>query len=136
MAPSLFRTFEAPVAGLAIGPMFPLYFALQGVCGLVALVTAWGWNRTYPGRVQSIRLLVIAFAAALVAAGWPLVGKVESLRFERYSPDQTVKAAAQSAFALWHTVSLLLNLAALALVGVATALMARLPADPPPAKAD
>jgi acyl-phosphate glycerol 3-phosphate acyltransferase len=136
VAPSLFRTFEAPVAGLAIGPMFPLYFALHGVCGLVALVTAWGWNRTYPGRVQSIRLLVIAFAAALVAAGWPLVGKVESLRFERYSPDQTVKAAAQSAFALWHTVSLLLNLAALALVGVATALMARLPADPPPAKAD
>jgi acyl-phosphate glycerol 3-phosphate acyltransferase len=121
------------LAGTAVSPMFPQYFALLGACGLVALITAWGWTRSYPGRVHRVRFVVIALGVLLLLAGWPLVDKIEVLRFARYSADETVAGPARAAFGLWHTVSLLLNLAAWALAGVALALAARLPADPPPA---
>jgi glycerol-3-phosphate acyltransferase PlsY len=120
------------LAGIAIGPMFPPYFAMQAACGAVAVATAWGWSRYYPDRVHRVRFIVIALALVLVLAGWPLVGVIEGLRFARYSTDESVAGPARSGFALWHTVSLLLNLAVLALVGVATALAAKLPADQSP----
>src|SRR5262245_9354438 len=47
-APSLFRTFDTRLAGEAVGPIFPLYFALQGGCGLVGRVTGCGWTSTAP----------------------------------------------------------------------------------------
>jgi acyl phosphate:glycerol-3-phosphate acyltransferase len=118
------------LAGLAVAPLFPAYFAVQGACGLVALITAWAWTRTYPDRIHRIRVIVIALALILVLAGWPLVEKIQTLRFERYSPDEAVAAAANKAFGLYHGISLALNLAVLALAGVATALAARLPGDP------
>jgi glycerol-3-phosphate acyltransferase PlsY len=147
-APTLFGTFEGlagrppewlplpadltkeqgtRLAGAAVGPMFPRYFALQGMSGVVALATAWGWTRMYPDRIHRLRFMVIALAFALVLAGLPVVGKVESLRFARYSGDEAAKAA----FGQWHTVSLFMNFAVLALAGVATALATRLPVDPP-----
>jgi acyl-phosphate glycerol 3-phosphate acyltransferase len=119
------------LAGMAVGPMFPQYFALQGICGLVALVTAWGWTRTHPGRVHRVRFALIALGLLLVLAGWPLVEKIEGLRFARYSGDKAARAAANADFLFWHGISLSLNLATLALAGAATALAARLPGDPP-----
>jgi hypothetical protein len=119
------------LAGIAVGPIFPQYFALQGTCGLVALITAWGWTRTHPERVHRIRFGIIAAAMALLLVAWPVVGKVDALRIARY--DSTDKAGAQAAFNLWHTISLLLNFAVLGLVAWATALLARLPDDRPPA---
>lgn len=118
------------LAGLAVGPIFPQYFAVQGVCGLVALITAWGWTRSYSERVHRTRFALIAIAIAFVLAGWPIVIKVEGFRFARYSTDSAVAAAAKSAFALWHTASLLVNFAVLGLVTAALALTAKLPADP------
>jgi acyl-phosphate glycerol 3-phosphate acyltransferase len=117
------------LAGIAVAPMFPQYFALQGTCGLVALITAWGWARSNPARVHRVRFILIAAAVVLVLAGWPLVEKIEGLRSARY-----YSVAAQYEFMELHLLSLLLNFAVLVLVGVATALAARLPADPPPAK--
>jgi acyl-phosphate glycerol 3-phosphate acyltransferase len=124
------------LAGIAVSPMFPQYFALQGACGLVALITAWGWSRSNPGRVHRVRFVVIALGVLLVLAGWPLVDKIEALRFARYSPDETIAVPARAAFGLWHTVSLLLNLVALTLAGVGLALAARLPVDPQAAAAE
>jgi acyl phosphate:glycerol-3-phosphate acyltransferase len=148
-APSLFATFEAfaagkpdwltapgglteetgrRLAGVAVGPMFPPYFALQGACAFVALVTALGWQKQNPGvRVHRWRVVVLLGAALAVLAGWPLVGKVSELRAARYAADAATADAAKAAFAAWHTVSLLLNLAAIALAGVALALAAALP---------
>jgi acyl-phosphate glycerol 3-phosphate acyltransferase len=149
-APNLFRTFEGlaqavpswlllpaeltkeqgtRLAGAAVGPMFPLYYALQGICGLVALVTAWGWTRTAPGRVHRVRFAVLAAALALVLIGWPLVGKVSELRAAYYAADAATAGAARAAFGLWHTVSLMLNIVTVVLAGVGMALAARLPAE-------
>ena len=36
-------------AGYAIGPMFLWYFALQGVCGFIALATALSWLKVHRG---------------------------------------------------------------------------------------
>jgi acyl-phosphate glycerol 3-phosphate acyltransferase len=128
---SLTKEQGTRLAGIAVSPMFPQYFALQGGCGLVALITAWGWTRAYPGRIHRARFVVIAVGLLLVLAGWPLVDKIETLRFARYSADEAVAVPARAAFGLWHTISLLLNLAAWVLAGAALALASRLPANPP-----
>jgi glycerol-3-phosphate acyltransferase PlsY len=125
--------------GTAIGPLFPRYFAIQGACGIVTLVTAWGWVRSSPDRIHRIRFWVVAIAFAVVLASWPLVAIIENLRFARYSADPAVAGPAEAAFGRWHLASVLVNLAVVLLVGAATALAARLPAEPaaaPPAKAD
>jgi glycerol-3-phosphate acyltransferase PlsY len=126
------------LAGVAVAPMFPQYFAVQAGCGMVAFATAGAWVRSRPGRGNAVRLVLIGFALSLVAVGWSLVGVVEDLRVIRYSPDPETAASGELAFIRWHTISLFVNLAVLLLVGAALAMAARLPADPPaaPAKAD
>jgi acyl-phosphate glycerol 3-phosphate acyltransferase len=155
-APSLFATFEGMaggppawlplpadlareqgtrLAGAAVGPMFPLYFALQGACGLVAVVTALTWARQYPAaRVHRWRFIVLTLAVVLVLLGWPLVGEVSDLRVARYAADTATADAARAAFATWHTVSLLLNMATVALAGAGLALAAALPDRNPQAE--
>jgi glycerol-3-phosphate acyltransferase PlsY len=118
--------------GMAVGPMFPLYFALQGVCGLIALITAWGWMTSNTDRVHRVRVMLIAGAMAFVLLGVLLSGKVEELRLARdLAVDGTAHAAAKSVFTLWHLISLLVNFVVIVLVAAATVLAARLPADPP-----
>lgn len=125
VAPSLFRTFESRVAGQAVAPVFPTYFALQGVCGLVAVATAAKWASL--GRVHALRFFVITVAVALVLVGWPLAAHVSELRARRDSVDPVVAAAASAAFGSWHVASLLLNLAVIGLTIAALALTAALP---------
>jgi acyl-phosphate glycerol 3-phosphate acyltransferase len=116
------------LAGLAVGPVFPWYFLVQGVCGLLALATAGAWAWSGPqGTLNKVRFIVLALALATVLAGWPLVRKVSDLRAERYSPDLAVAAAAKAEFGRWHGYSLLLNFVTLGLVTVAMGLAAQLP---------
>lgn len=116
------------LAGAAVGPLFPPYFAIQGACAFVALVTALSWQKQNSGeRVHRWRVVVLLVAALTLVAGWLMVAKVSELRTARYAADTAIADAARSAFATWHTVSLLLNLATIALVGVALALAAALP---------
>jgi hypothetical protein len=126
VGPSLFATLDSRVAGDAVRPIFPIYFALQGACALVALATAAGWTRI--GRVHRLRFVVIALGLALVLAGWPIVGKVADLREARHSANSTVAEQAKADFGRWHGISLGLNLAALGLAGFGLALAAALPA--------
>src|SRR5205814_981191 len=116
------------LAGAAVGPLFPQYFAVQAVCAFVALVTALGWQKSHLGeRVHRWRVLVLLAAALAVLAGGTLVGEVSEFRSARYAADAATADAARAAFAMWHTVSLLLNMLVIGLVGVALALAAALP---------
>ncbi len=121
------------IAGVAVGPLFDWYFALQAICGLVALGTALGWPRN-PGErwVPSARIVLLVLALLTVLAGWPLARYVGRLRVDRYAADPAVADAARAAFASWHLVSLLLNFVTLLLVLGVTALAAQLPAVAPP----
>jgi acyl-phosphate glycerol 3-phosphate acyltransferase len=111
------------LGGAAVGPVFPKYFAMQAVCGLVALVTALSWWNAEGGRsVHHRRVFVIGLAAITVAAGWPLSNYVSELRLHRFESD-----AGKTAFVQWHLVSLLLSMVTVAFAGVALWLAAKLP---------
>src|SRR5262249_52464137 len=126
----------------AVGPIFPLFFALQGVCGLLAAATSLNWSRTHPAeKVHRVRTWLALAALITVLVGWPIEQRVTALRptrnqamdaylFERGAASDTIRDQMQAAkreFFLWHMASLGLAFVTLALVTVATALAARLP---------
>ncbi|MBN9522684.1 DUF4149 domain-containing protein [bacterium] len=119
------KALASALAGSAVGPVFPKYFAWQAACGFVALVTAAAW--WHRGGVHRWRVVVVGAAVVTVAAGWPLSDAVSHLRLARFDPDATVSAAAKAAFGPWHLASLALSTVTVALAGVALAMGAKLP---------
>lgn len=117
--------------GIAIGPLFPWFFTVQGVCGLLAVATALSFPSEQSPTIQRIRTWVLIAALGTVVAGWPLAQKIGALRLERYSPDPAVAQAAKEAFGPWHSYSLLLTFGTMILVAVAMALAAQLPSGEP-----
>src|SRR5262249_30756798 len=103
-APAIFETFaalaEAPpearpawlpasfakenatqLAGLAVGPIFPWYFLLEGTCGLLTVATALAWLRAEPRSiVHKLRFYLLATALATVVIGWPIAQQVSIFR--------------------------------------------------------
>jgi acyl-phosphate glycerol 3-phosphate acyltransferase len=128
LAPSFNKENANQLSGMVVGPIFPWYFLLQGVCGLVAVVTAasWRWSGL-GGRLDRIRFGILALALAAVLVGWPLELKVSALSAARYATDPTTAAEARAVFGQWHGFSLLLNFVTLGLVTAGMALAARLP---------
>src|SRR5262249_17977022 len=57
-------------AGVAVGEVFPAYYALQLACAAVALVTAWLLSRGGEGRWHRARVALAALALLSVAGGW------------------------------------------------------------------
>lgn len=114
------------LAGAAVGPIFPLFFGLQAICAIVALITAVGWWKQ-PGQVHRIRALLIGVAFLTIAVGWPISQKVTELRLARFSQDEALAAAAKADFATWHLISLALSFVTTVLVFAAIMLAARLP---------
>jgi acyl-phosphate glycerol 3-phosphate acyltransferase len=125
VAPSVFATLDAPRAGAVVTPIFPPYFAIQGVCGLIAVATAAGWARF--GKLHRCRFIILCLAMILVLAGWPIVRAVAELRDARYSPDTVIAEAARASFGTWHGISLGLNMLTLGLATLALSLAAFLP---------
>jgi acyl phosphate:glycerol-3-phosphate acyltransferase len=118
--------------GFAIGPLFPWFFLVQGVCGLLAVATALSWPSGQPSpTVAKVRTWCLLLALATVLAGWPLAQKVSRLRLDRYSADSAVAEGARAAFGSWHTYSLSLTFVTMILVGIAMALAAQLPSGTP-----
>jgi hypothetical protein len=93
------------LAGAAVGPLFPLYFALQVGGGFVVVIAlgrlAPVWGR---GARRAWWL-----AAILSLIGWGLSGEVSRLRLERFSPDPAIRATAKAQFGPVHLVSLSLS---------------------------
>lgn len=117
------------LAGSAVGPLFPRFFALSLICAVVALITAGGFWMMDRAKIHRWRLILCAIAALLVGFGWPVSDWVSYLRVERFHPDPAVAAAAKAAFGPWHLVSLASSAVTTLLVGVILALAAKLPHD-------
>jgi glycerol-3-phosphate acyltransferase PlsY len=115
------------LAGAAVGPIFPIFFAMQGVCAAVALITALGWWRS-EGRVNRWRVYLLGLALLTIAIGWPISQKVSELRLARFSPDSAAADTARADFAAWHLISLGLSFVTIIMALVATLLAAKLPA--------
>ncbi|HEY3789931.1 MAG TPA: glycerol-3-phosphate 1-O-acyltransferase PlsY [Urbifossiella sp.] len=118
------KALASALAGAAVGPIFPRYFALQAVCGAIALATAGSWLKG-GRRIDRGRFYLIAVALLLVAVAWPISNMVSELRPQRFDPARA--AAASAAFSTWHLVSLILSAITTCLAGVALALAANLP---------
>jgi acyl-phosphate glycerol 3-phosphate acyltransferase len=116
------------LAGAAVGPVFPRYFAMQAICGLIAFATALSWWNAEGGRkMHRWRVYLIGLAMLLIAIAWPLSNQVSDLRLARYSSDSNVANAAKATFGTLHLASLLLSTVTVCLAGAALALAARLP---------
>src|SRR5262249_34110546 len=68
--------------GHAVGPIFLYYFALQGVCGFIALATALPLLKQC-AAVHRWRVNLLLVAIVCVVAGWPVERRVEALRVPR-----------------------------------------------------
>jgi hypothetical protein len=128
------KALASALAGSAVGPIFPLYFALQMGCAALALLTALSWWNG--GGIHRWRVIVIGIAAAGVLIGWPLSEYVSELRLARFSDDPLTAQAAQSAFGVWHGYSLFLSLITTVLAGVCLILAAWLPYETSKSKFD
>jgi glycerol-3-phosphate acyltransferase PlsY len=122
------KDLASALAGAAVGPVFPWYFGMQAVCGLIALVTAIGWARE-PGRVHRWRLGVLVAGLLTVAMAWTTGERVSQLREQRFDLTPQVAQAARASFAEWHLASLLLSFVTVTLAGAALALAAKLPPE-------
>jgi acyl-phosphate glycerol 3-phosphate acyltransferase len=135
-------------AGFAISPIFDHYFLWQGVCGLLAAVTAMSWTSAEPGRrVHAVRIAIVLAGLAAVVVGWPLERQVAALRearnnasdrlLEAWKQDgqatDSVRGAidtakeARDVFGQWHVWSLMVNFVTIIMVTLAMALTAQLP---------
>jgi acyl-phosphate glycerol 3-phosphate acyltransferase len=125
--PAITKLQASQLSGIAVSNIFPWYFLLQGVCGLLALATTFRIGVSKPfSRLEIWRLVVLVAGVATVLIAFPLSQKIEGLRAARATGDE----AARAAFASWHLVSLLLNFVTVTLAGVALGMAAFLP---PPA---
>jgi hypothetical protein len=126
------KDLASALAGAAVGRVFPDYFAMQAVCGVIALVTALSWWKGEGGRkVHRWRVYLIAAGLLTVAVGWAISNHVSELRLARFSPDKATADAAKAAFTSWHLVSLFLSFVAVFLAAAALALAARMPQESP-----
>jgi glycerol-3-phosphate acyltransferase PlsY len=139
----LTREIGSRIGGEAVGPIFPWYYGVQAVCGVLALATALGWY-WLPGRtgtLEKVRVAVLLLALVTVGVGYWMEGVVHELRGQRNDATDaallhpepakiTAAEEARAAFARWHFYSLMVNFATLGLVAVGMALVARLPAAP------
>ena len=128
------KRLASALAGAAVGPVFPRYFAMQAVCGGLALVTASAW-RGVPGGVHRLRVKLLLAGLLTVAAGWPLSRYVTELRVQRVDLTNPSRAEdARSLFVPWHLASLGLSFFTIILSGGALALAGRLPDEQPAAR--
>lgn len=123
------KNLATSLAGSAVGPVFPKFFALQGACAAFALITALSWWK-WPGKVHRARVVLILLAGITVGVGWPISQKVSALRIERFNPDAVIAAAAKADFGTWHNYSLGLSMLTLLLTTLALALASRMPSAP------
>lgn len=123
-------------AGVAVSPIFPVYYAMQTGCGVIALFTALILARSGEGCCHGWRIGIVSLALATALAGWWLEGEVSRLRVPRNEltdallatqspPASQVEAAreARANFGRWHGYSLLQNFATLLLAGGLTLLV-------------
>ena len=118
----LTRDLGRRMAGGVVGEMLPKYFALQVVCGLLAVAAATV-SPAFGPRPERVRRALLIAALLLVVANWQVVlPQTVRLGDEHWQAKQSglaEKAADLDAqFGAWHGVSMLVNLLTFA-VGLA-----------------
>ena len=100
VAPTAFRALSAEQAGLFVRALFPTYFLVNGVVGLVAAALA------FPAFAGALLFLG---GGALVALRFLVTPAVNAARDASLGGD----AGAKTSFARWRRVSVIVNVAAI-----------------------
>lgn len=117
--------------GAAVGPVFPKFYLMQTICGIIALATACAWWNEAPRLISRSRVGVLAVAFVLVVVGWYVSDMVSEVRLVRYDPDPAVASAARNTFASWHLVSLVMSGVTTLLAGAGLAMSTARPTPQP-----
>ncbi len=106
-APMAFRVFEKEEAGRYTGAVFPKYFGLSYVLGLMSLVSFYLLTKENMGFISSINLLLLLIMnVATFANGFLIVPRAGLLKAEFYrSGDRSY----YDRFLRLHSVSMVLN---------------------------
>lgn len=121
----LLKEQASRLAGVVVSPAFPIYFSIQVICGISAMIILAGNRRRNPsGTTGRAMLVCIGMGLLLALAGWAWEPKVEKDRIERarltdqvllqkeYNNDLAKSALkARKDFTNSHLVSLGLNMA-------------------------
>ena len=121
----LLKEQASRLAGVVVSPAFPIYFSIQVICGISAMIILAGNRRRNPsGTMGRAMLVCIGMGLLLALAGWAWEPKVEKDRIERarltdqvllqkeYNNDLAKSALkARKDFTNSHLVSLGLNMA-------------------------
>ena len=110
VAPTVFQALPAEQAGAFLRALFPRYFLINGIAGVVAAALAF---RPLPGA------LLLIGGAALIALRFAVVPAINKARDAMLAGD----ASARPVFARWHRLSVVVNVAAMALFAVAAWLL-------------
>lgn len=122
------KILGSSLAGAAVGPLFPRFFALNGLCAAGLLITCRRCSLS-GGAIQRWRQVLILLATLSVIIAWPISLKVSSLRLERFAMDPETAQMAKAAFGPWHAVRLLLSFITTLLVGGILVLAGWLPSS-------
>lgn len=114
VAPTLFGALPAEQAGTAVGLIFPRYYLLGYVCGILLALTAFAlWRESRPGGVRWLAAALIAGVslAACLYAGVAVQPRAAALRPQLHDP-QTAPSVREEFDAL-HRRAVQLNAAVL-----------------------
>jgi hypothetical protein len=115
VAPTLFRGFPVEEAGRVMSAIFPGYYRVGAVCGVVLVGTAlflWRSAAAGAGRWGLAASLGVVMLGAVLYAGVAIQPRVRALREQRHRPD--APAAVEGEFQRLHRLSVQLNGAVLA----------------------
>jgi len=109
VAPGLFRTFPTEAAGRAVGAIFPTYYWIGYVCGMVLLMTSVALRGAFAPRAwwNANALLAAVMLAATLYAGLIIQPRAAALRPQIHAAEapQTVK----DEFSRLHGLAVMLN---------------------------
>jgi uncharacterized membrane protein len=112
-APALFSVLPRDMAGRVTVALFPRYYLMGAVCGVIALLTALlQWLRA-PARARRLpveMILLILMLAMTLYAGLGILPETSSLRPQIRAADGSPgREAAQRRFDILHRRSVVLN---------------------------
>ncbi|MBI4715961.1 MAG: DUF4149 domain-containing protein, partial [Nitrospirae bacterium] len=109
-APAIFKSLPREQAGDLAGVIFPRYYLLGLICGLIALGSLIASSlMTRHWQTVGIVLLVVMVSATLYA-GYGVAGKAREVKAEiRAAVDGPAKQALQQRFGALHRESVILN---------------------------
>lgn len=129
VAPAVFRNFAVEEAGRVVSVLFPIYYKIGAVCGVVLLMAALVLRSLGESRgawTVSAAIVAVMLAATLYAA-IVVQPRAQSLRPQLHQAD--VPAAVKEEFDGLHRLAVQLN-AGVLLGGLAVAILAALRLKP------